>query len=283
MKAGELLRKTYDYLGQTNHSTVTTSGTTTITDSGIIDVYPDGAWDNGAFFAVSVAADAAPEGQFARISTFDGALGQFVLTDALTTAIPAAAKYAFASSLYPVVAIFNLMTQALRRCGDLPYRTTLAVTSGDAEYDLPVALKKRRLAMVEWLDSGEDVYVPYFDWKVRTGAAGAVGKILFPNGVPTGTAYLTYFGEHPDVDSYDDEIHESLDSELLITSMAMSALEWQIGRTQGAEDYVKNEYNKATDKFRERMMTNGPESPQEEPELFTPGADYYALPRPRIW
>ena len=273
MKAGELLRKAYDYLGQTNYSTVTTSGTTTITDSGIVDRFPDGAWDNGAFFVAAVTADAAPEGQFARISTYDGAEGQFVLRDALTTAIPVGSKYAFVSSLYPVTDMFALMTEALRRCGDLPFVTTLAVVSGDYEYDLVAAVRKRRLISVEWIETSGDPPVPVLNYKIRPAtAAGQSPTLVFPGGIATGTLQLNYFGEHPEVDSYDDEIHPAIDSNLLIISMALSCLEWQIGRTQGAEDYVKEEYNKAIDKFRERMVTNGPDAPMEDPELFTPGS-----------
>lgn len=277
MIAGELLRKVYDYLGQANYSTVTGSGTTTITDSGVVDLYPDGAWDNGGFFVSSVALGADPEGQFARISTYDGALGQFVLADALTVAVPAGATYAWASSLYPVNNTFALMTEALRRCGDLPFSTTLAVTSGVNEYDLPVTLKKRRIASIGWREVSGDTPVPILDYKTRQGDPGLVGVLLFPRYIPTGTCILEFFGEHPEITSYSDHISESLDSNLLILSMAISALEWQIGRTQGAEDYIKSEYNKAVDKFDMRMATNGPELPIESPELFTPGRDLYPL------
>jgi hypothetical protein len=273
LNAGKLLRETYDYLGQVNYSRVTgTQATNAITDTSIVDKYPDDAWD--AIFISAVTLDAAPQDQFARVSAFDAATGIFTLLDPLTIAPPDESSYGFVSSLYPVETIFNLINPALKMIGYLPVTCAQGFTSDQKEYDLPTAVTKFRPVKVEYqVEVG--VGEPWFeisDYRVTPGYPTAVGKIYLPN-PPTGTGRITYMAEHADVEAYDDDIHEMVDETLAIYALALKSLEWQIGRTQGAEDYVKDEYNKVVQKFQDRLLLHAPEEPVEQPQLFIAGMD----------
>lgn len=269
--AGKLLRKVYDYLGQNQYSTVTgTQATNSLTDTGVVDLYPDDSWGN--VFITKVTADAAPLNQFARVTQFDAANGIYTLGDNLTAAPAAGSTYAYSSSLYPCQTIFGLITDALHMIGDVPCSATLALTEGTTQYDVPVALKKSRPLFVEYQETvGDDEpWIPISRFYTRPGVAGAVGKIVFPNDVETATARVLYMGEHPEISAYSDLVNEVIDEQLAVYALAIKALEWQIGRTQGSEEYVEREYNKAMTKFRERLILFGPDAQVlEQSEVFT--------------
>jgi hypothetical protein len=278
LTAGRLLRLAYDRLGQTNYSTITSATTTSIVDSSLVDAYPDDVWEDGAVFIVAVTNDASPEDQFARISAYAGDTGTFTLQDALAADPPDGSEYAWASSLYPVMSMFRLITAAMRMCGPTPIDVDLTLVDDQVEYDIPVAYKRLRplAVLVQWGETSwqNDVEPDIIhDFHVRHTTANAVGKLRLPGCAEAGVAKVLYVGDHAEVSAYTSLISDYLDEELCVLALVTKMLEWQIGRTQGAEQYVKDDYNKYLKLFNERLVLHAPDVPATEPNLLIPGPE----------
>jgi hypothetical protein len=274
--AGKLLRLAFDHLGQTTYSTITSATASSIVDSAQAEAFADDIWEDGGIFIVKVAADAAPLNQFARISAYAGDTGTFTLQDALTADPPDGSEYAWASSLYPVKSMFRLVTPALRMIGPVPIDVDLSLVDGQVEYSIPSAYKNLSPIAV-WSQLGETVWnddvtpALIHDFHIRRTTPGAVGGLVIPGGLGSGVAKVSYIAAHAEINAYSDYISEYIDERLAMLALVATMLEWQIGRTQGAEEYVKDEHNKAIEQFREAMTLHAPDLPLDTPQLFITG------------
>jgi hypothetical protein len=152
----------------------------------------------------------------------------------------------------------------------------LTLVDDQVEYSLPAAYKQLTPIAV-WGQLGEttwnDEVTPALihDYHVRRTTPGAAGGLVIPGGLGSGVAKVSYVAAHPEINAYSDYISEYIDERLAMLALVVTMLEWQIGRTQGAEDYVKEEHNKATSQFNEALVLHAPDLPLSTPQLFITG------------
>src|SRR3990172_9136573 len=114
-----LLQDIYTELGQLQAGAASGGSASTLEDAGLAGLHADNKWKGGALF-VTQARGAAPQGEFAAISAYDGASGVFSLAASLSAAIEADDRYGVATAYYPLETMIALANSGLRALGDIP-------------------------------------------------------------------------------------------------------------------------------------------------------------------
>ena len=202
----DILLRLFDDLGELQKFGIATGGSsTTLADTGLGG--SDGDW-NGATVFVIEADGAAPEGQYAEVTTYTTADG--VLTfpssgiNGITAAPAADDEYALASDKFHLDKMRGFVNRALVRMGDVPKTdTTLTAASGTTKYTIPTAARwgLRRVYINQSSTSNNERPVEMTTWRQEG------GSLIFRHQPHAGTITLVYMGPHDRLAAYSDTLN----------------------------------------------------------------------------
>ena len=219
--------------------TLATGGsTTTIVDTKLSDELADNNEDDiyngGTAIVIEDAggANAAPEGEFSRITDYVASTTTLTLSPAVTTAIASGDRVIIAPSEFPLYDMLEVLNDALKNIGDIPrVDVSLSTAVDQTEYTLPAVIKGLQLLNVEVQgetdDANDNRYIELPNWEIVDSAPGSSNTLVIPQLVSGRIIRLTYLGKHPRVDSFDDYISEYFHPELVHAAFFVHALQWR--------------------------------------------------------
>jgi len=235
-----LLQDIYAELGQLQVGTASGGSAAALQDASLAGLHADDKWKGGALF-VARAGGAAPEGEFAAISAYDGASGEFTLAANLGAAIAAGDRYGVATSYYPLETLIELANAGLRALGDLPLvDDQTLITDGGGSYVATLEWTRRRPLRIDYLAipglSAVDPWRTVYDWDYVPAAPGSPGLILFADALPAGRPLRVWYqAAHPRLNVYDDALAGALAPELAVATGLERTLRWQNARLGGSD------------------------------------------------
>ncbi len=235
-----LLQDIYAELGQLQAGAASGGSAAALEDASLAGLYAADKWKRGALF-VARAGGAAPEGEFAIISAYDGADGEFTLAASLGAAIAAGDRYGVASAYYPLETMIELANAGLRALGDIPLvDDQTLMTDGGSSFAATLEWTRRRPLRIDYLAiPGFTAMNPWrtvYDWDFVPAAPGNPGLILFADALPAGRPLRVWYqAAHPKLNVYDDAVAGSLAPELAVAAGLERALRWQHARLGGSD------------------------------------------------
>ena len=200
----DILLGLFDELGELKYGIATGGTTTTLVDSGIGG--SDGDWDNGTVFVVKAGA-AAPEGEFAEVTSYTTAAGTLTVPSSgingLSAAPAALDEYALASNKYPLDKARGLVNRALVRMGGVPKTdVTLTAATSTTEYTIPAAARAelRRVYIDQSSTSNNERPVEQTTWRQEG------SSLIFRRQPLAGIITLVYMGPHDRLVDHDDTL-----------------------------------------------------------------------------
>jgi hypothetical protein len=269
-----------------------TGGSTTTIVSGNLDPenQEDDAYKGGLAIILrdSAGANAAPEGEFSRISGFVADTGTFTVST-LSAAVASGDQFGYTSPQFPLQDMLVLLNNALEDLGDMPLvdTTTLDTIAGDSEYAAAVAWKRARPYRIDIQgrtgDSADNQWEETTDWEWVPAAAGSAGRIIFGH-YPLGSRDIRvwYRDVHGTVNAYSDVINERIDPELIVRAMVYQIRNWQVERDDGSDDGLKQKWNKAKADLDEIKLLRPIPKPKRKPKLLIVGRDEHWLKDDRV-
>jgi hypothetical protein len=234
----QILQTLYRRLGATVTLATTGGSTTTILDTKLTAQLAEGNVDDfvngGTIIIIEDAggANAAPEGEFSRITDYVASSNTFTFSPAMTSAPAVGDRFMFIDDTFPLYDMLEVVNDALRYLGEVPtVNTSITTEANKTEYTLPIALKGEQLLNVEVQgslnDSDDNQYVPVRGWDIIPSAGGTAGTLVLPQIAAGYTVRLTYLGFHPRVDVFDDYINEYFPRELVNACVFAHAIQWR--------------------------------------------------------
>lgn len=216
----------------------TGGSTTTVVDTKLAEDLAEGneddVYNGGTVIVIEDAggANAAPEGEFSRITDYVASTYTATFSPALTVAVASGDRVMVAPPDFPLYDVIEVVNDALRNLGEIPLPdTSLTTAANQTEYTIPIALKGKELLDVEiqgtTSDANDNRYYPIPGYQIVPAASGTAGTLVIPQ-YPSGyTIRLTYLGRHARVDAFDDPINEYLSPELVHASAMAHVLQWR--------------------------------------------------------
>jgi len=293
-----VLQQLYRRLG--GKVTLATGGTTTtIIDTKLADELGEGNEDDiyngGTAIVIEDAggANAAPEGEFSRITDYTASSQTVTVSPALTAAPAAGDRVLIVPPDFPLYDMIEVVNDALKNIGDIP-KVDVSLTTADnqTEYALPIALKGMELLNVEiqgtTTDANDNQYSPVPFWKVVPSLPGSTATLVLPQ---YGSGYiirLTYSGRHPRIDSYDDYVSEFLHPELVHAAVYAHAIQWRNDNDAlagGADNAKLGLEQKAWSQYDRAKITHRVEIPPRRIQPFVTWSnavtdEFRAIPKP---
>lgn len=231
-----ILQRLYRRLGgkvllATGGSIITVADTKLADDLG--ESNEDDFYNGGTVIVIEDAggANAAPEGEFSRITDYTSSSSTATFSPALTVAIASGDRVLVAPPDFPLYDVIEVVNDALKNLGDIPLvNTSLTSAALQTEYTLPLALKGRELLDVSYQgktgDTDDNQYIPV-NWSAIPATAGSTATLVLPQLTESRTIKIEYLGKHPRVDTYSDHIAECLHPELVHASVLAHVLQWR--------------------------------------------------------
>ena len=235
-----LLQDIYTELGQLQAGAASGGSAAALQDASLAGLHADDKWKGGALF-VARAGGAAPEGEFAAISAYNGASGEFSLAASLSAAVEAGDRYGVATSFYPLETMIELANAGLRALGDIPLvDDQTLMTDGGYGYAATLEWTRRRPLRIDYLAiPGLTAMQPWrtlYDWDYVPAAPGEPGLILFADALPAGRPLRVWYqAAHPKLSAFDDAVAAALAPELAVAAGLERALRWQHARQGGGD------------------------------------------------
>lgn len=250
-----LLQAVYKAMGQSQKWIATDGSTTEVENTqwaGIEEaLYEDNddALVNGTVIVAEDAGGlgAAPEGEFARISSYDSATSTLTI-GALSQAIAAGDKFVVASPMLPLEDMIELANSALLYLGDFDLiDTTTTFASNQTEYTMPSTIRQKPLGIQVQTSStvGNYQWRNVNSWDVRPATAGANWTLVLPQGSVGKIIGIKYRILHPKLTDYDSDILEVIHPELAKTTLMAHAYQWINNRLGGNNEYLVARENTA--------------------------------------
>lgn len=259
MYFSDLLQRTLRALGQLQTSVATSGSTTTVTDTKQAGTQgEDDAWKNGTLFIIRDAggANAAPEGEFQRISAYDDSEGIFTVDTAFSISPASGDEYGFSNSVYNIYDLKQICNDALADLGMVPLvdTTTLDTEANKTEYSYAVTWKYRPPLAVDIQtqtdDSNDNLWAPqaYYRYVPATAGTAAMFELL-PQPTASRDIRVWYLGHHTKLNAYSDVVNEFIFPELAVAACAFYVVDYQIGMQGGGDDSLESQYNKLADRL----------------------------------
>lgn len=290
-----LMQKAYRRVANVRTSTATGGSTTTIVDAKLLDYLEDSNEDdylnNWTVFVVtdSAGAGADPEGKFSIISDYTAETGTITVPSSLTTAVASGDTYMYCTPEVPIYDMIEIVNDALVYLGKTPrVDSTLTTANNQTEYTLPLAIKGRKIVMIEVQgqinDANDNRYYLIHDWKVVESAIGSTATLIIPQYVSGRTIRITYLDYHPRVDAYDDYISEYIHPELATASVVAHATRWINTQNKGNDKYLLQREDKAFNDLDIAKATYPISLPAEQVQPFHWNTwiedEFYPIPLP---
>ncbi len=243
-----LLQDMYERLGQVT-TYLAASGTTTTavnTATGITDTNL-----SGSLFILETTDNAAPEGEFQRLSGFATGSGTFTVDTAFSAAVGTGDFVRYATPLYPLDSVIQLANSGLRGLGPLVKvdTTTLDTASDKTEYAAAVEWKYQPFRVdiqTHTDDANDNRWYLVKGWNYVPAAGGSTGLIIFDHQLTAVRDLRIWYREpHARVNNYDDKIHEAIHPELATAACVERALRWLNGRTGYVEPGFVQAWNES--------------------------------------
>lgn len=295
-----VLQQLYRRLG--GKVTLATGGsTTTVVDTKLADELADSNEDdiyNGGTVVViedAGGANAAPEGEFSRITDYVASTTTITFSPALTAAPASGDRVLIATPEFPLYDMIEVVNDALKNLGDIPaIDTSLTTAANQTEYTLPLPIKGQQILNIEMqgitTDANDNQYMPIPNWSVVDAAPGSTGTLVLPQLASGYTLRITYQGKHPRVDGYADYISEYLHPELVHGAVFAHALQWRNdndGIAGGADQSKLALEQKAWSQYDRARMTHPIDMPKRRQQGFVHWAgtyysedNFYPIPKP---
>lgn len=203
-------------------------------DEELEDANEDDIYNQGTVIVVEDGggSNAAPEGEFSRISDYDSATQTVTFSPVLTAAVASGDRVMIATPDFPIYDVIEVINDALKNLGEIPLLdTSITTAANQTEYTLPLALKGEQIQKVELqgitTDANDNRYADISNWKVVTAAPGSTGLLVLPQYPEGYTVRITYLGYHPRVTAYDDYISEYYHPELVHAVALAHVLQWK--------------------------------------------------------
>lgn len=281
LQVTHVLQELYRRLG--GKVTLATDGsTTTLRDTKLadelLDSNEDDIYNGGTIIVVEDAggSNAAPEGEFSRITDYVASSQTVSFSPALTTAIASGDRVMIVPPDFPVYDMLEVLNDALKDLSEIPlYDTSITTTNNQTEYTLPLAVKGGRVEMVEvqtYLnDSNDNRWSPVPNWREGFANAGSTGTFILPQFASGYTIRITYKKWHPRVDLYDDYISEYFHPKLVHSAFMAHVLQWRNDNdaiTGGADNNKLGLEQKAWSQYDRAKIEHRPEIPQKQFQPF---------------
>ena len=251
--------------------TLATGGsTTTVIDTKLTDELADGNEDDiyngGSVIVITDAggSNAAPEGEFSRVTDYVASSTTLTFSPAMTTAPASGDTVMIIPPDFPLYDMIELVNDALKYLSTVPrFDTSITTAANQTEYTLPVALKGRQILNVEiqgiTTDANDNRWRPIPNWRSGFAAAGSTGTFILPQ-FPSGYIIrITYLAEHTKVAAFADYIDEHLDRNLVHAAVFAHALQWKNDRdalSGGADNATLGLEQKAWSQLDREMVRN---------------------------
>jgi len=243
-----ILRKAYLALGQLEVTTATGGSTTTAIDTKLGDNYGDEDLLNSTLMVLRDAegAGAAPEGEAQNISAYVASTNTMTVDTAFTIAVAAGDTIGIARNVYPLRTMIEIVNDALAGMGTIQLVDASITTTAEETYALPVALKYKPIRVQISTSDGGD-YSELTNYYVTPAAAGSTGLLVFPSDLPSGrTLKIWYEAEHPRLSTMSDKLNETIHSEYATALVVDRALDYQVKRTAGTDNFLLQALNKSS-------------------------------------
>lgn len=252
----DLLRDTWDDLGQT-FSFVASNGSTTTAVNGLASTLPeppeDDASQEGTLLVYRDAGGvaAAPEGEFSKISAYASGTFTYTVDTAVSAAIGAGDTVMICSPMFPLRDMIRLANMCVQTdLGKIVLvDTSITTAASQTEYTYPLVCKGHRPIRVQIQgktgDANDNQYTDLSEYDIVPATAGTTGLIVLPQFSAGYTIKIWYEGVHPQLTAYNSVISETIPRNLLLPMMRERAIRWYNNKTGGSSEYWISMYNEA--------------------------------------
>lgn len=270
MKVWEALRDYYLSTGQLIVGKVTTGASTSIITDSKLSLTAD-AIIGGTLFMLK-ADGAIPEGEFQRID--DNTTNTITIDTVLSAVTTAGDTYGYTSNEFPTAALYMFVNRALQKLGRFPAKDTSITTAGEqTEYTFPVAIKKGDVMGVYYQgklgDSNDNRWIKIPDFDLEPSTPGNTSLIILRQLPTSRTIKIEYKGLHGEVTAFDDEIDESIHTDLMNAALMNI---FASARSEGAlhsQDDFNTGFNKSQAELKDTKRDWKPWKPSEKAKVMT--------------
>lgn len=175
-------------------------------------------------------ANATPEGEFSRITSFDSGTKTWTLTSTLTSAVGAGDSILLATPKVKLPQMIQAINDGLANLGTISLvDESITLVGGTYTYALPVGLKIKRLLDVQVSDGvlyrSIKNYVQDFP-----AAPAATGLLQFRELPYVDTLKIIYEGVHPTLNAYNSTVSETIQEELAVAAAMDKVLTWLVSK-----------------------------------------------------
>lgn len=283
-----------DGLGQMTVVRATGGSTTTAVDANANGAYGDDqdALLNGTIIVIrdNGGAGAAPEGEFNRISDFDGTT--ITVDTAFTAAVASGDTIGIVQPTFPLLKCINSVNTALQELGRiwLVDKVTIVPAASTTEYTWAVAWKYDRPFKIEVQGitnvTGMNNWYEITDYDVEPALPGTAGKLIFRGILPVGhTIKVHYWGVHPTLFAFNDPISESIHQSLAKRIVTETLAGWYYKQGGGEQPVWREIWNQAQTALQQAKIDFPIGAhPDEQPRTFAVGgASSDFPPSPFSW
>lgn len=251
--------------------TLATGGsTTTLIDTKLADELADGneddVYNGGTVVVITDAggANAAPEGEFSRVTDYVASTTTLTFSPALTAAPASGDTVMIVPPDFPLYDMIEIVNDALKYISRVPrYDTSITTAANQTEYTLPLAVKGRQILNVELQgitsDANDNRWQQIPNWQEGFAAAGTTGTFIIRQPVSGYTVRITYLAEHARVSAFADFIDEHFDRNLVHAAVFAHVLQWKNDRdalSGGADNATLGLEQKAWSQLDRELVRN---------------------------
>jgi hypothetical protein len=229
----KVMQRAWRELGHALDITATGGSTTTVVDTNSIYTSDD-ALVGGTAIVVRDAggSNAAPEGEFARISDYVASTTTFTVGSTLTAAVGAGDSIALVRPTIRLPQMIQAVNDGLANLGTISLvDTSLTTVAGQIEYALPVGLKIASLKDILIGNSSSPYASIKHLFRNFPSAPASTGLLEAREGLPDGyTLKIIYEGVHPTLTAFNSVISETIQEELAVAATIDKALTWLVSK-----------------------------------------------------
>lgn len=231
-----------DGLGQMTVVRATGGSTTTGQDSNANGLYGEdqGALLNGTLLVIRTTDGNAPQGEFQRISDYDGTT--ITVDTAFSATVDSGDTLGIIQPTFPLLKVINSANLAIQSFGRIPLVDTSSITpaSNTTEYTWSIAWKYAPPFRVDIQalinQTNNNLWYPITDYEVEPALPGSTGKIIFHHYLPIGHKVRVWYRDlHPALFLFSDQIQETIHPALAKAALVEILAGWYYKQGGGQE------------------------------------------------
>jgi hypothetical protein len=199
----------------------------------LLGSFEDDYFNAGSVFIIYDAGglEAAPQGEWGRISDFVKATGVATIASNLTVAVAAGDRYAICNREYTLDTLIQNINAVLSEM-QIPYINTANVEteSNITEYNLPADVLDQNIKV--WIqrstDMDNNLWMEYHDWYISETETGFPKQLIFHSLPPEPyEVKIEYYLSHPPLYTSTSKLAESLNINRVVAESALKCLSWK--------------------------------------------------------